>query len=335
MTGRAAVLAVDGGNSKTDLALVAADGALLARVRGPTTSHQQVELGVAMERLADLAREASRAASAELPASVGSYCIAGADFPSDVRTLERAIAALGLAGRSVVRNDAFAALRAGTESGWGVVVICGAGVNAVGRGPSGKTARLAGIGDLSGDWGGGYGLGVAALGAAVRARDGRGPRTVLAELVPRHFGLTRPADVARRLYEARVDARRLEDVAPIVFDAAGEGDAVARGIVDRLADELAVMAIAIARQLHVTRLDFDIVLTGGVFNAVDRPFYARLTERVAGALPRARLRRLTAPPVFGSALLGLDMLGTPSTGAISRLSDAMLAGRPATADVGG
>jgi N-acetylglucosamine kinase-like BadF-type ATPase len=265
---------------------------------------------------------------------VGSYCVAGADFPSDVRTLERAIGALGLADRSVVRNDAFAALRAGTDSGWGVVVVCGAGVNAVGRGPSGATARLAGIGDLSGDWGGGYGLGVAALGAAVRARDGRGPRTILADRVPRHFGLTRPADVARRLYEARVDARRLEDVAPIVFGAAGDGDAVARQIVDRLADELAVMAIAIARRLHVTRRDVEIVLTGGVFNAEDPEFYGRLTDRVAAALPRARLRRLTAPPVFGSALLGLDMLGSSTRNAFNRLSNAMLAGKPATTDLG-
>ena len=35
---RAAVLAVDGGNSKTDLALVDADGSVLALVRGPLSS---------------------------------------------------------------------------------------------------------------------------------------------------------------------------------------------------------------------------------------------------------------------------------------------------------
>jgi len=33
-----AVLAIDGGNSKTDVALVAADGSLLASVRGPGTN---------------------------------------------------------------------------------------------------------------------------------------------------------------------------------------------------------------------------------------------------------------------------------------------------------
>ncbi|HLO34448.1 MAG TPA: hypothetical protein VK194_00125, partial [Candidatus Deferrimicrobium sp.] len=50
----AAVLAVDGGNSKADVALVAADGTLLGAVRGPTISHQAVALAVGARRLGDL-----------------------------------------------------------------------------------------------------------------------------------------------------------------------------------------------------------------------------------------------------------------------------------------
>ena len=42
----AAVLAIDGGNSKTDIALVAADGTLLASVRGGGSNHQ----GIGTER---------------------------------------------------------------------------------------------------------------------------------------------------------------------------------------------------------------------------------------------------------------------------------------------
>ena len=63
MTGdrpRAAILAVDGGNSKTDVALVAADGTLLAALRGPTTSHQQVGLETGADRLASLVAEVHR-----------------------------------------------------------------------------------------------------------------------------------------------------------------------------------------------------------------------------------------------------------------------------------
>lgn len=50
-TAAAAVLAVDGGNSKTDLALVAADGSLVAAVRGPGSSHQRLGLDGAVAAL--------------------------------------------------------------------------------------------------------------------------------------------------------------------------------------------------------------------------------------------------------------------------------------------
>ncbi len=308
MTPAVAVLAVDGGNSKTDLALVSSDGALLALVRGPTVSHQQVEMRTAMTRLVDLADEAMRQAGTDGVAQLGSYCLAGADFPSDLRSLEQAIRNRGLASRSIVRNDAHAALRAGAEHGWGIVVVCGAGVNALGVAPDGRSARLAGVGDISGDWGGGYALGMAALGAAVRARDGRGEATSLSRLVPAHFGLGRPIDVTRGLYEGRIAHRRLEDLAPLVIEAAGV-DRVARGIVDRLADELALMAIAIARRLRIVRREVDIVLTGGIFRATDRGFTDRLDERIRAGVPHARTVRLRERPVLGAALIGLDAIG--------------------------
>ncbi len=312
---RPAVLAVDGGNSKTDLALVSRSGALLALLRGPTISHQQVPIHTAMERLRDLVGQARKIAGATAPIDVGSFCLAGADFPGDVRLLRDAIEGQALAERVEVRNDAFAALRAGSPSGWGVVVICGAGVNAVGVGPDGREARLAGIGDLSGDWGGGYGVGREALAAAVRARDGRGAPTSLATSVPRAVGLRRPIDVTRAMYDGRMSTRRLEELTPLVFAAAAEGDRVARAIADRLADELAVMAIAIARRLRVASREVDVVLTGGVFRTEEPGFYARIEERLRAALPHARTRRLTERPVLGAALIGLDALGQRRGGA--------------------
>lgn len=314
----AAVLAVDGGNSKVDLALVSRSGELLALVTGPTISHQQVPMEVAMARLAALSVRAAREAGVAPRADIGIFCVAGADFPADVRALTGAFAGSGAADRISVHNDAFAALRAGAPEGWGVVVICGAGVNAAGVGPDGRTARLAGIGDLSGDWGGGEGIGREALAAAVRARDGRGPSTLLAQRVPQRLGLRRPIDVARRIYAGAMSDRRLEELAPLVFDVAAEGDAVARAIVDRLADELAMMAVAIGRQLRVARRDVDVVLTGGVFRATDQAFYRRIEAGVHGWMPRARLVRLRDRPVLGAALMGLDELGVARGGAAER-----------------
>jgi N-acetylglucosamine kinase-like BadF-type ATPase len=305
-----AVLAVDGGNSKTDLALLARDGRLLAAVRGPTISHQAVGLGPGVERLAELVSEARTRAGVrdDRPADIGAYTLAGADTPADIRRLTTALAAAGLGRDTLVVNDAFAPVRAGSERGWGVGVICGAGVNAAGIAPDGRTARLAALGDISGDWGGGGDLGMAALGAAVRARDGRGARTTLEALVPAHFGLSRPLDLTYAIEHGHIHASRLRGLSPVVFEAARGGDTVARSILDRLADEIATMGLAIIRRLHLTRRDVDVVLAGGVFRAEDQAFEARIAGGIHAGAKLARLHRLDAPPVLGAALMGLDRL---------------------------
>ena len=330
---RAAVLAVDGGNSKTDVALVATDGTVLGTARGPTCSHQQIGIEAGMAQLAELVARAGAKTgmgAARPIADIAVYGLAGADFPSDVRLLSRALAAHRFASTDVVLNDTFIALRAGTRRPWGVALICGQGVNACAVAPDGRSARFDGVGEISGDWGGGGGLGSAAVAAAVRGRDGRGQRTALERLVPAHYGLRSPGALTRALYFGRVSDRRLSELAPLVFEAAARGDAVARSIVDRLADELVAMARALLRRLRLTRLDPEVVLAGGVFRTTEPGFYARLEAGIAAAAPRARLVRLTAPPVLGAALIGLDRLagGSAEAAVEARLRDALATATP-------
>jgi N-acetylglucosamine kinase-like BadF-type ATPase len=316
------ILAVDGGNSKTDVALVAADGRLLAAVRGPTASHQAVGLEVGADRLAGLvadARTAAGLAADAPPAEVGVYGLAGADTPADIHRLTDALARRGLATAGHVVNDAFPPIRSGTDRGWGVALICGSGMNAAGIAPDGRTARLAALGDISGDWGGGSDNGLAALGAAVRARDGRGSRTSLETLVPAHFGLKRPIDVTRRLEAGSLRTADLRALSPVVFAAAADGDAVARSIVDRLADELVAMARAMIRQLRLARLAPEVALAGGVFRADDAVFEARIAAGVRSIAPGSSVRRTPGPPVLGAALLALDRFGRKTAEAEARV----------------
>ena len=57
-----AVVAFDVGNSKTDVAIVSADGSVLGALRGPTSSHQQVGLQAGFATLTSLAERAARQA---------------------------------------------------------------------------------------------------------------------------------------------------------------------------------------------------------------------------------------------------------------------------------
>ena len=315
------VLGVDGGNSKTDVALADERGALLARVRGPTVSHQVIGARAGGERLAQLVADARHSAGLADRQTIqnATYCLAGADFPSDVRLIRRELVRYDLAADETILNDCFAALRAGAQKGWGIVLICGQGINAAGIGPTGRTVKFAGIGDLAGDWGGGGGLGEQALALSIRARDGRGQRTSLEQAVAGHFGMRTPEQVMLAMYEDRLPASRRNELAPLVFREAAAGDAVARALIDRLADELVGMGTALIRRLRLNRAEVDVVLSGGVFNATYEPFYDRLRAGIGAQAPRATLVRPRVPPVGGAVLLALDRLAGEETAGENRL----------------
>ena len=251
-------------------------------------------------------RALAAAEVADARPAVAGYALAGADTPTDLRLLTRALADEGFAARdaSGQRHDRRAARGHGP---WlGRVADLRRGVNAAGLAPDGRAARLDALGHISGDWGGGTDVGWAGLAAAVRGHDRRGPRTELEHRVADHFGVRSPAALTRAMYVGRIAEKRVRELSPIVFGAATDGDIEARRIVDRLADELVAMATSMLRRLRLTRLDPDVVLGGGVFRATDEAFYARIRDGVTAVAPRARLVRPIAPPVAGAALIGLE-----------------------------
>jgi N-acetylglucosamine kinase-like BadF-type ATPase len=314
------ILAVDGGNSKTDVVLCSADGELLAAARGPTTSHQAVGLEAGLDRLAALV-----AAAPGPPADLALCCLAGLDLASDEARLQPAYAARAFARETLLFNDTIAALRAGTPEGWGVAVICGSGVNAAGRAPDGRLARFAGLGEIAGDRGGGSGLGMWGLGAAVRAVDGRGPATSLSTLVPAFFGLDEPAAVTEAMYLGRIDQDRVGELAPVVAQAARDGDAVAAELVDDVADELASFATAAIRRLGLEGEAVPITLAGGLARGAADLLVPRVATLVREIAPAADVTVLHAPPVLGAALLGLDRLAPGDHAAADRLRAAIIA----------
>ena len=311
---RAAVLAVDGGGSKIDAALLRADGTVLGAARIPTLEFEENGGQEHMEQVVDAIESACTDAGTGVDspvANLGVYCLAGADLPADDRKIARWLRTRNLTVDTVVRNDTFAVLRAGTDRHWGVGVVCGYGTNCAAVFPDGRITRFPALGPISGDWGGGGDIGEAALWYAIRAEDGRGAKTALADLVPAHFGLRKPRQVLEAVYYGRMDEDRVVELAPLVFIAASDDDGVARGIVDRQADEIVTMVNTAIKRLHMQKLDVDVVLGGGIFRNDDDAFFGRIRDGVHAVAPAARFTVLTDPPVVGAAWLGLDRLGAP------------------------
>jgi N-acetylglucosamine kinase-like BadF-type ATPase len=336
VTELAAVLAIDGGNSKTEVALVGSDGTILSAVRGGPSNHQGIGVEAASSELLALVRKAAELAGLSADEAIAAHtsaCLAGADLPVEEAELNRLVQSFGWSASSSVVNDTFAVLRAGlADDGplWGIGAVCGAGTNCAGTGPGGEVFRFLALGEISGDWGGGGDLGPKALWLAVRAEDGRGPETELRQAVAAHFDVARVEDVTVGLHLGTIPYAELHGLVPVLFEVAGRGDEVARELLARQAEEICLMVEVAARRLGLgggpagsgrgssdpaAARPVPVVLGGSIMTARDPLLAGAITGRLTASIPGADIRIVDVPPVVGAALLGLDHVGAPASAA--------------------
>jgi N-acetylglucosamine kinase-like BadF-type ATPase len=294
------VLGVDGGNTKTDLAVATVEGEVLASLRGPGSNSHGLGSAGAVAVIASLVD----GVAFDRPAEHGAFFLCGADVEQDIAELSAEIEARSWTRAATVDNDTFALLRAGSDRPDAVAVICGAGINCVGRRADGRVARYPSLGWETGDWGGAEAVGREALFLAARAEDGRGEPTSLVQIVRSHFELSTAYAVGEAVHYRRLRDVRLGELAPAVVAAARDGDAVARALVERLANEIVLMVRRALADLELE--EADLVLGGGML-ARGEGF---LHERVVAALPRGATPVVPdAPPVAGAVLAALDAVG--------------------------
>ncbi len=310
------VVAIDGGNSKTDVLIVSRDGRVLGQSRGPGASPQNIGVDASVRALEELVLEALRGAGlpSDRPfATHTSAYLAGLDFPQEEAILHAALAARGWSDTLIVGNDTLALLRAGSSDGAGVAVVCGAGINGAGVSADGREHRFPALGKISGDWGGGYRLGEEALWWAVRAEDGRGPRTALQGAVAAHFKASSVLEVVQRLHFEEIHSDSIHGLCPLLFAIAAGGDEVAQDVVTRFVEEVAVLVAVILRQLDLTEEAPEVILGGGVLTGVGAQVIAEIERRCLKVAPRAVVRVVDVAPVVGAALFGLDTVGALDT----------------------
>jgi N-acetylglucosamine kinase-like BadF-type ATPase len=222
--------------------------------------------------------------------------LCGADLPPDIAALDAALSGRSWTRAATVDNDTFALLRAGTDDADAIAVVCGSGINCVGRRADGRIARYPSLGWETGDWGGGYMLSREALFLAARAADGRGEPTALVE------ALGDVAKLGEDVHYGRVQLR----LAPLVLEIAAAGDPVARGLVERQAEEIALL---VRRALRDLGLETATVVVGGGLLAPGGLLRDEIVERVGPIVVPEDA------PVVGAALAALDAVGaSPEAG---------------------
>lgn len=296
------VLGIDAGGTKTVCLLADGEGRAIAEARAGGANLQSVgELEV--EKVLYGVMEAALARHDVRPAAI-CLGIAGVDRPSDAEAVRAIMKRIGFKSQTLVVNDALIALVAGAGNEPGVVLVAGTGSIAYGRNAARQAARAGGWGYLLGDEGGGFWIGRAALSAVVRQFDGRGPVTVLTELVLRNLDLSSPTELIHAIYYRDVHRQAIAGLAHVVQQATDAGDAVAAEILARAGAELASAAASVIGRLGMRGEAFPTILAGGMFRGVPA-LTGDVDARLSEVAPRSTVRVLDVEPAVGAVRLAL------------------------------
>ncbi|WP_138493373.1 N-acetylglucosamine kinase [Paenibacillus pinistramenti] len=301
-------LGVDAGGSKTFAIIADEQGKVIGSGRGGNGNHQKnrEQAESSLQQAVSEAVKASGLTKEQLDYSW--FGLAGADREIDFKILRPIVSRLGLP-RTEISCDTWNALRSGTEKSYGIVLICGSGVNCAGKNRDGAAYQCGGFGYRFGDYGGGYDLSMEVFRSVLRADEGRETNTVLTERLIRLLGYPNVSE----LREDYLDHFRElpPQIAELLFQAAEEGDTVAAGLLVKQGDELGLAAAATIRRLDMEQDSFDIVLAGSLLTKGDRSGIIRraIEPRVKEAAPNGRLRILTREPVVGSVVLAMESSG--------------------------
>ena len=305
-------LGADLGATKTHTLITDENGSARGFGESGPGNHETVGydgMYASMQNSLEQALNASNLTKADI-AGTG-FGVAGFDWASEYEATAKTIERLGLSAPYKFVNDTVPGLIAGSEEGWGVVIVSGTGSN--GRGwdrEHKREGRVTGHGVMMGEAAGGTELMYRCMQLVGYSWSKRGPKTKLAEALIEYVGAMDLDDLIRgyTTYEYRIGA----EAAPVVFRVAQAGDQVARDLIRWAGCELGEIANAVIRQLEFENLSFDVVMTGSMFEG-GSILIEPMRETIHKLAPKARLVRLTIPPVLGAVMLGMEAGGLTVT----------------------
>lgn len=298
-------LGVDVGATKTHALIAEESGQARGFGEAGPGNHEDVGYDGLAAALRAATNQALTQAGTSIEQIAGAgFGVGGYDWPSERELTRRTIQTLGLITPFEVVNDAIIGLLAGASEGWGIAVVAGTGCNCWGWDREHcRTGRMTGMGWRMGEAAGASELVEEAIRFVARDWSRRGPSTRLTQMFVKLTGAKGPEDLLEGVTQERY--RLGAEAAPMVFQAASEGDSVARQLIEWAGQELGGLALGVVRQIGLESLEFDVVLVGSLYDG--SPLLTETMQQTVRAVaPGARFARLTTPPVVGGVLLGME-----------------------------
>lgn len=292
------LLGIDGGGTKTDLALADIDGNIIRTHK--TGSCNPVDIG--LDEAKKVLKDGIYKICGDIPfSSIYAFAgISGGTVADRKEKLKEFFDEFGF--RSFINDsDNRNIIAAGLGSADGMTVIVGTGV-CVYTQINKEHKRIAGWGYLIDNGGSGYNLGRDALNAYFCAYDKTGPATLLTDEIDKIYpGGTQK--IMGYIYEGGKQA--IASFAPVVFEALEKGDEVADNILKRNTEEVALLIKAAAKDFRDEQIP--VVLAGGLTKQ------RRVMDYIEKALhndERFCLKTLDCSPVYGAVMLAQQLVET-------------------------
>ncbi|OCA85885.1 hypothetical protein A8F94_13600 [Bacillus sp. FJAT-27225] len=300
------VLGIDGGGTKTKGVIADRFGNVYASETVGATNHNGVELdSVKKELFVLFASLRNQNEKIFLMLDTVFAGMSGVDRPESREAMKKLLACfIPSKARIIVDNDAMNALYSGTLGIPGIVQIAGTGSITFGINADGERQRAGGWGYLVDDEGSGYDIGRAAVNAVFKAYDGRGPKTILTNMLLGHFQVQEPPELIPFIYEAGKSRNAIAPLSKYVTAALDEHDEVASQIVHDASFKLAKAIECIRNTLFKeSNKPIPVVLAGGVFNREDL-LVPILQTKLLQLNVRVQLMKPEIEPVGGAVIAG-------------------------------
>ncbi len=293
------IIGVEGGGTKTAWVLVET----LTGADAPGCEFRVIDQGkLPPSNFRLTTSERLRLILAELPKQIdrAGVFLAGCATEEDRRLLEQICLEVWPNAKIVTGSDRDSGLAAALDHGDGIVVNAGSGSSVTGR-RGDRIERAGGWGHILGDAGGGYFLSIQALRLILREHDLHQSEMQFTAKILHALSLNNFDELVRWVQTA--DKMDIAMLAPVVFEAATEGDARMMEIIEEGARVLCEYTEAVASRLHL--LAPKVVLMGGLFYR-DSLYTHTFRRRLKKNLPDARVATAARSPELGAAWLATE-----------------------------
>jgi N-acetylglucosamine kinase-like BadF-type ATPase len=207
------------------------------------------------------------------------------------------------ASRILLDSDMVSAHAANFEGKPGIVLHAGTGAFAYGVDQTGNHMRTGGWGYLLGDRGSGFGLGLAAIRAALEAWERTGPPTGLKDELLRFFEIDDPQTLKSVVYSRDFQRRRIAGFSRVLLEHADRGDPVAGKIVSEGAQHMARLVQPIIMDLDLKQPE--IALAGALYASQGLYFEKTMELMRTRYGDQVKIRSGGESPLQGAVWLGM------------------------------